>query len=164
MNASHTALYPMGPQAGHIYNLWWFLFWLALTVWVVTVAVMLVSVFRKRLETAEPPRTEGAINEDTRAVSRAVTVAGVLTVLALFAVLVVSVSTGSVLSSRPNRDVLSIDVTANQWWWQAVYEDTIPANMITTANEIHVPVGKPVIVKTTSHDVIHSFFIPNLYG
>ncbi len=31
---------------------------------------------------------------------------------------------------------------------------------ITTINQLHVPVGKPVIVRLSSKDVIHSFFLP----
>jgi len=32
---------------------------------------------------------------------------------------------------------------------------------IVTLNELHVPLGKPTLVKLTSKDVIHSFFIPS---
>ena len=35
---------------------------------------------------------------------------------------------------------------------------------MTTANEIHVPVGTPVVVLTNSKDVIHSFWAPNITG
>ena len=34
----------------------------------------------------------------------------------------------------------------------------------TTANEIHVPVGEPVLFVLEAHDVIHSFWVPNLAG
>ncbi len=33
-----------------------------------------------------------------------------------------------------------------------------------TANEIHVPVGRPVTLRITSADVIHSFWVPELHG
>ena len=32
---------------------------------------------------------------------------------------------------------------------------------VSTLNELHVPVGKPVVVQLSSKDVIHSFFLPN---
>jgi len=35
---------------------------------------------------------------------------------------------------------------------------------VTTANEIHVPVGTPVVVLTNSADVIHSFWPPSITG
>jgi cytochrome c oxidase subunit 2 len=57
-----------------------------------------------------------------------------------------------------------INVTAYQWWWQATYEDHEPARIFHTANELHVPVGRPVLVRLRSNDVIHSFWVPNLHG
>jgi cytochrome c oxidase subunit 2 len=39
-----------------------------------------------------------------------------------------------------------------------------PQNIVETANEIHVPVGRTVSIKMTSSDVIHSFWAPNLDG
>jgi cytochrome c oxidase subunit 2 len=35
---------------------------------------------------------------------------------------------------------------------------------VITANEIHVPVGRPVLLELSSTDVIHSFWAPNLNG
>ena len=51
---------------------------------------------------------------------------------------------------------LEIQVTANQFYWDFDY-----GNGITSTNEIKVPVGKPVVLRMTSSDVIHSFFIPD---
>ena len=38
------------------------------------------------------------------------------------------------------------------------------ARTFTTANEIHIPVGEPVLIKLESSDVIHSFWVPSLTG
>ena len=40
---------------------------------------------------------------------------------------------------------LTIEVTGHQWWWEVTYADTSPHGRFTTANEIHVPVGEPVL-------------------
>jgi len=59
---------------------------------------------------------------------------------------------------------LEIHVTGEQFAWNIRYAgpdgkfDT--ADDILTLNQIHFPVGKPVIVTLTSKDVIHSFFLP----
>ena len=53
---------------------------------------------------------------------------------------------------------------AYQWWWEVSYLDKAPARNLTTANEIHVPVGRPVSVELAAADVIHSFWVPNLAG
>jgi cytochrome c oxidase subunit 2 len=42
--------------------------------------------------------------------------------------------------------------------------DTLPSNRFRTANEILIPVGRPVVVNVTTRDVIHSFWVPNLHG
>jgi len=39
-----------------------------------------------------------------------------------------------------------------------------PSQIVVTANEIHIPVGRPVRIRGTSNDVIHSFWVPNLHG
>ncbi len=58
---------------------------------------------------------------------------------------------------------LEVDVRGFQWWWQFSYP--LPnGDTVVTANEIHVPVGQPVILKLNSHDVIHSFWIPQMGG
>lgn len=57
------------------------------------------------------------------------------------------------------RDVppgaIEIDVYAQQFSWIVVYP-----NDMEIENEIVVPVGKPVKIKLTSEDVLHSLFIP----
>jgi cytochrome c oxidase subunit 2 len=55
-------------------------------------------------------------------------------------------------------------VTGYQWWWLVEYPDTLPQNRVTTANEIHVPVGEPVVLLLSTRDVIHSVWVPSLGG
>src|SRR5690606_29913898 len=64
----------------------------------------------------------------------------------------------------PHDGALSIVVTGHQWWWETEYEDTMPARRLRTANELHIPVGRPVRIKTRSADVIHSLWVPQLHG
>jgi cytochrome c oxidase subunit 2 len=49
-------------------------------------------------------------------------------------------------------------VTGHQFWWQADY----PASGVVTANEIHIPAGKPLSVRLDSKDVLHEFWVPEL--
>jgi cytochrome c oxidase subunit II len=62
------------------------------------------------------------------------------------------------------QDVLTIKITGHQFWWQVDYEDADASRRFTTANEIHIPVGQPVLLKLESSDVIHSFWVPSLTG
>src|SRR5918911_1737932 len=57
-----------------------------------------------------------------------------------------------------------IEVTAHQWWWELRYDDADVARIFSTANELHVPVGRPIVLTLRADDVIHSLWLPNLAG
>jgi len=57
-------------------------------------------------------------------------------------------------------DVLTVEVIGHQWWWEFRY----PSLNLTTANELHVPVGRTVSLKMGAYDVIHSFWLPQFAG
>lgn len=57
-----------------------------------------------------------------------------------------------------------IVLTGHQWWWQIQYVSGPVDQHFTTANEMHIPVGKPVDIELRSADVIHTFWIPRLHG
>ena len=63
-------------------------------------------------------------------------------------------------SGEAPADALKVEVIGHQWWWEFRYLDLA----LTTANELHLPVGKPVRIGITSADVIHSFWAPLLGG
>ncbi len=54
-----------------------------------------------------------------------------------------------------NPDVIII---GHQWWWQVEY----PKAHVITANEVHLPVGKPLLLEMRSADVIHDWWVPEL--
>ena len=58
------------------------------------------------------------------------------------------------------EDVVRIDVTGHQWWWEVTY----PEAGVSLRDELHIPVGVPVDVHITGGDVIHSFWVPRLGG
>jgi cytochrome c oxidase subunit 2 len=68
------------------------------------------------------------------------------------------------IANPPNKPALSIDVRGHQWWWEFVYQNDDPSKIFTTANEIHIPVGKPVRFTLNGEDVIHTFWVPSLGG
>jgi cytochrome c oxidase subunit 2 len=55
---------------------------------------------------------------------------------------------------------LEVVVHARQWWWDFEY----PSLGVTTANEPHLPLGRPVTLRLEGDDVIHSFWVPGLGG
>jgi cytochrome c oxidase subunit II len=66
------------------------------------------------------------------------------------------------VSSRDDGS-LRIAVVGEQWWWRVRY--TAPdGRRIESANEIRIPVGRPVTLELSASDVIHSLWIPKLAG
>lgn len=75
------------------------------------------------------------------------------------------------LASFPIHDPMNqhaikpdIVVIGHQWWWEVHYVDGPVETHFTTANEIHIPANKPVMLELLSEDVIHSFWVPTLHG
>jgi cytochrome c oxidase subunit 2 len=60
----------------------------------------------------------------------------------------------------PGDDALVVEVTGYRYWWKFHY----PEYGVTTANELHLPVGRPVSLRLESNDVIHSFWVPRIGG
>ena len=160
-----SALDPKGPKAEAVSHLNWFL---VITAAVVYVAVIGALFFALRRASARPVAfARDDVEEPDRERARVRWVAGAAAVSALILLLFlfVDVSTARSLSQVGGVRPLRIDVVGHQWWWEVTYPDIgNPQNTVSTANEIHVPIGRPVLIKMTSDDVIHSFWAPNLDG
>ena len=87
-----------------------------------------------------------------------------ISTLALFATIVWTVEVLADIGKPPAPPGLTVEVTAHQWWWEERYLDPDARRIFTTANEIHIPTGTPVLFKLIGGDVIHSFWVPALAG
>ena len=87
-----------------------------------------------------------------------------LSTLVLFALVVWTMFTLAAVASAPERPAFTIEIRAHQWWWEARYIDDASDRTFLTANELHIPIGKPVQLRLIGDDVIHSFWIPALAG
>lgn len=60
---------------------------------------------------------------------------------------------------------LRVEIYPQQFAWNIRYAGDdgkfATGDDLTTLNQLHIPVGRPVLVQLKSKDVIHSFFIPN---
>jgi cytochrome c oxidase subunit 2 len=56
----------------------------------------------------------------------------------------------------PPRDAFRIDVVGKQWMWKLQHPEGKRE-----INELHVPVGRAVVLRMISEDVIHSFYVPD---
>jgi cytochrome c oxidase subunit 2 len=82
----------------------------------------------------------------------------------LFITLVWTMVALAKVSGPPRNAALTLDVTGHEWWWEVRYNAPRSSEIFTTANEIHIPVGVPVLVRLHGADVIHSFWVPKLSG
>jgi cytochrome c oxidase subunit 2 len=164
----HDVLLPGGPQAAHILHMWN----LTLVVCTIVFAAVLVALAIALARGARVPAgaMPADIVPDAGVASgaeprprRGVVAATIASAVLLVFLIVASVLTDRALAGLSTRDALQIQVTSNQWWWEVRY-DGPPSETFMTANEIHVPVGRTVLVRLQSNDVIHSLWIPSLAG
>jgi cytochrome c oxidase subunit 2 len=153
-----SVLAPAGPQAAHISWLWWVMFWVATAVFVVVFGLIVAAIVRgSRAARKDDGPTEAGL-------TLAVAIGVAVTAVTLFGLLAATMSTHRAVLALGAESALTINVTGHQFWWEIEYDDAVPSRRVTTANEIHIPVGRPVVLKVTSRDVIHSFWAPNLHG
>ena len=127
-----------------------------LTVVIVTVLV-LVGSLRNRKEDSR------RLGRSRRGRSWIVIGGFVVPVIVLIGVLVLTFTTLRAVSTPPARPDLTVEVIGHRWWWEIRYPSA-SVGSISTANEIHVPVGKMVRLELVTGDVIHSFWTPQLAG
>lgn len=173
--AAAGSLDPQGPAAQSIADLWWLLLVLGAIPFVIVMTLLLGGLFRRRPTDGRPePIPVPADHEpdpDVTPVERVPRLphtygrwligGGVLmpTVLIVI-VLGATIESMRDVPSTAGDDALVVEVVGHQWWWEIHYPD----HGFTTANELHLPVGRQVEVRLTSADVIHSFWVPELAG
>lgn len=163
MTPRMSVLDPAGPQASEIAWAWDVFLWVSIIVWSLVVAFFAVSMWKSHRNPVHDPMAPQP--ERDRRLTRGIVIAGVATVVTLLCLLVVSITAGGNLADlEDDPEALNIRITGKQWWWQIDYEPNDPTRTATTANEIHVPVGKLVHLELTSGDVIHSFWVPSIHG
>jgi cytochrome c oxidase subunit 2 len=150
-----------GPAARRLADMFWIFTGVLSLVWIATMVALLMAVWRRRPASIAPALVANPRSE--RRIGIVVASAVGLTLVIVLGLTALSYGGQKALFSHKDGEV-TIKVTGHQWWWEITYEDEQPSRSFTTANEIHIPVGKPVLVKLESADVIHSFWVPNLTG
>jgi cytochrome c oxidase subunit II len=157
---AHSALDPAGAQLALIVERLWDPMYAGAVATFVLVAIALGwALVRRRAagEAPEDPRRE-------RGMRLTVGLATALTVAVLLVLLGLDISVSRATTASPGKDALQIRVTGHQWWWEVQYRDSVAQRWVTTANEVHVPVGRMVVLELRSGDVIHSVWPISLTG
>lgn len=120
-------------------------------VMVAGLAIYVMYRFRDRGQPGRPPQTRG---------HKWLQVAWTVIPIMIVAYKAVPTVADAFYLARTPENAMQVKVIGHQWWWEFQY----PELGITTANELHIPVGRPVELIVTSADVIHSFWVPRLAG
>ncbi len=161
---NQSSLNPVGPAAAHIEHTFAVIFFITATVYCLVMAVLVISVWRRRHGLGDMPQPQPTSEASDRVASRAVGAAMAVTLLLLFTMLVSSFRTSRALGKMNGLTARTIEVYGHQWWWEVRYPNAEADHIVVTANEIHLPVGTPIRIHGTSRDVIHSFWAPNVQG
>ncbi len=149
-----TTLVPRSDFAREILGVYRILGWAIAGIALVVFTVLLCVIFgvRRRASQVLPAQTRGHAGLE---IAWTIAPALVLLVIAVPTIRVIFRTQGD-----PPPGALKVLVRARQWWWEFRYLEL----GIVTANELHVPAGRPVLLDLESIDVIHSFWIPQLGG
>ena len=149
-----TTLAPRSDLGAQIDTLFTSIFWWAVVVFAIVEGLLLFVIIRYRARpgAGQPSRLHG---------HTALEIGWTLApALILVFIAVPTMRTIFATAARAPAGALRVEVIGHQWWWEYRYPDL----GIVTANEIHLPLGRPVELDMTSADVIHSFWAPGLGG
>ncbi len=149
-----SSLSPRSDLARDILEVYGIITWATILIAVV-VSVVLAWVllrFRARPEAPIPRQTRG---HTLLEIGWTIAPALVLLVIAVPTIQVIFRTQGA---APPGA--LDVVVRGWQWWWEFRY----PSLDVVTANELHLPAGRPVLLRLEGPDVIHSFWVPQLGG
>jgi len=154
---------PAGPNAEQIDNLQRPVFYVAGVVGVIVFVAVAWVMYRYR------DRGQ-AIPEQTHGKPAVEIVLTVIPVLILLGVAIPTASTIFKLAKTSDTE-MTINVTGQQWWWEYDYpaagsniEQYGITAPIVTSGQLVIPENTKVLLRVTSRDVIHSYWIPKLNG
>jgi cytochrome c oxidase subunit 2 len=151
------------PPAEAIASLGWFVGAIAFLILLGVEGALVWAAWRYRASRAEGPTPQ--VQGNTR-LEIAWTAIPLIVLAVVFVVMLGTMReiSGAVASSAPPSGVADLRVLARgyQWWWE--YRYTTAQGEVVTANELHIPVGVTVDLALEAHDVIHSFWVPELNG
>jgi cytochrome c oxidase subunit 2 len=167
-DAPQDTLKPEGPIAHKIDNLILPVFGVAAVVFVLVQGLIIASVIRHRHRPGRPDPIQ--VHGNTKLEFGWTVIPAVLLVGVAFP----TVFTIFDVAREPKGDVLPVEVYGHMWWWEYRY----PTLNISTANELHIPTGRPVRLSLHTIEpglpaakgeefatgVIHSFWVPRLAG
>jgi len=159
MDGPQSIMNVFGPVAIEQRNVFMITVWVSLFLLVTVGSVFLYAIFRFRAK----PGQDFHVPEQTHGSAKVEIALIVVSCLLLLVIAIPNAKALFFVSEVPaerKKDAIKVEAIGHQWWWEFKYTDL----GITTANELHIPVGVPIDVQVKSVDVIHAFWVPNLAG
>jgi cytochrome c oxidase subunit 2 len=150
-----------GPNAKQADDLWNIVFPVAVAIFFIVEGLLIFALVKFR---HRPGREAAKFHGNTKVE----VVLTAIPALILAGLAVPTVGTIFDLAAEPS-DALRVKVVAHQFWWEYQYPDI----GIVTANELHIPTGRPIRIELDgaitdkvdgTSEVIHSFWVPRLGG
>lgn len=142
------------PQIDDMFHL---IMWITGVVFVIVEAMLLIFLWKYR-------HREGRVATYTHGNNRLEVIWTIIPALICVTLALLSRRMWEEIKEHMPQDAIHVQVTGEQFAWNFRYPGAdgkfnTPDDLV-TLNQLHFPVGKPVIVELTSKDVIHSFFLP----
>jgi len=158
-NAPQDTWQPKGPNAKLIDDLQQPVFAVAGVIGLIVAAAVIYSVLKyKDRGQPIPEQTHG---KPALEITLTIIPALILAVVAVF-------TFGAIFKLAKTDDTeMIINVTGQQWWWEYDYpvqNEFGITQPIISSGQLVMPVGTKVLLRETSRDVIHSYWIPALNG
>jgi cytochrome c oxidase subunit 2 len=147
-----ATLNPFSPQAAAISHLFVAILIVLVAIFVLVTTLLTVAIVRYR-DRPGAPEAQQVFGSHRLEIAWTVGPIILLTIIGLFMVRTIQASDPPKTGKTPD-----LRVTGHQWWWEVEYPDSGAI----TANEIHIPVGKNLLVEVDAADVIHDFWVPEL--
>jgi cytochrome c oxidase subunit II len=141
------------PQANTINTLFLKFLILAFFITLLVGALVIIAAFkyRSKNKSGEPRQVSG--NKKLELVWTVIP----FIILSFFFILTLQ-AMDKINSPIPNNRQPDIIITAHQWWWNMSYAKY----HVITANELHIPVNKKLLMQIKSADVVHDWWVPAL--
>jgi cytochrome c oxidase subunit 2 len=148
-----SAFVGLGPVASRISLLMWIMFAAAALITAFICVLLYVSI-------AGPSQWRHKLTSEKNVVWGGVVFPVVtLSILLIYGFLILRAGEEMVEAEDP----VHISVVGERWWWRVFYRHE-DGQSTESANEIRVPVGRPIEIELTTADVIHSFWLPSYAG
>lgn len=144
---------PIARDQAELFNI---IFWIAVAVFIVVEGMIIYAVWRyRRRDDSMPKQVHGNTKLEI-----AWTIIPSIIIAAIAVPTIIGIWEQQRGAPDDMGEVLEVEAIGHRWWFEFRY----PAQEVVTANEMHIPIGRPVNVALFSQDVIHSFWVPRLAG